>query len=138
MHRRPHIPVHAAPRTDPPSRVGDHDGGAEDDRQRSQQHRPEAHRASLDDGLLHVYSLEIAHWWDLLTLLPSFVGGRHGHRSDVRAFACTEVEIRTRRPKRVNTDGEVSTRTPARFRVLRNAVRVYTPAEGPPGNSERS
>ncbi|MGQ9369091.1 lipid kinase [Azospirillum sp. ST 5-10] len=94
--------------------------------------------ASLDDGLLHVYSLEISHWWELLALLPAFWTGRHGRRSDVRAFACAEVTIRTRRPRRINTDGEVSTRTPATFRVLRNAVRVYTPPEGPPGAHEAS
>ncbi|WP_051341290.1 lipid kinase [Azospirillum halopraeferens] len=92
--------------------------------------------ASLDDGLLHVYSLEIAHWWELLRLLPAFRNGRHGTHRGVRAFACDAVEIRTRRPQRVNTDGEVSTTTPARFRVLRGAVRVYTPAAGPPGGPE--
>ena len=32
--------------------------------------------ADLDDGLLHLYSLEIDHWWKLLALLPAFRLGR--------------------------------------------------------------
>jgi diacylglycerol kinase family enzyme len=42
---------------------------------------------------------------------------------------CSEVEIRTGRPKKINTDGEITTETPATFRVLQKAVSVFTPAE---------
>ena len=84
--------------------------------------------AALDDGLLHAYSLEIQHWWQLLALFPAMRRGQHGAWREVRAFACTELQVRTRRAKRVNADGELITRTPARFRVRPRAVRVYAPA----------
>jgi diacylglycerol kinase (ATP) len=84
--------------------------------------------AQPDDGLLHAYSLEIQHWWQLLALVPALRSGRQGDWREVRAFAATELQVRTRRPKRVNADGEIITRTPARFRVLPRAARVYAPA----------
>ena len=56
--------------------------------------------------------------------------GRHGAWREVRSFATTELLVRTRRPKRVNADGEIVTRTPARFRVRPRAVRVYAPKPG--------
>jgi diacylglycerol kinase (ATP) len=83
--------------------------------------------ADLDDGLLHFYSLEIDHWWKLLALYPAFRRGRHGAWRDVRAFECTEIEIRTKRQRSINTDGELTECTPARFRILPKSVRVYAP-----------
>ena len=83
--------------------------------------------ADLDDGLLHFYSLEIDHWWKLLALFPAFRLGTHGKWRDVRAFECTEVEIRTRKRRSINTDGELTECTPARFRVRPKAIKVYAP-----------
>jgi diacylglycerol kinase (ATP) len=39
-------------------------------------------------------------------------------------------EIHTRRPRRVNADGEILTATPARFSIIPGAIRVFAP---PPG-----
>ena len=86
--------------------------------------------AQPDDSLLDVYSLGIRHWWQLLALFPAMRSGRHGAWREVRSFATTELLVRTRRPKRVNADGEIVTRTPARFRVRPRAVRVYAPEPG--------
>lgn len=83
--------------------------------------------AQPDDGLLHVYSLEIRHWWQLLALFPALRSGRQGAWRDVRSFAATELKVSTRRAKRVNADGEIITRTPAAFRLHPGAVRVYAP-----------
>jgi diacylglycerol kinase family enzyme len=38
------------------------------------------------------------------------------------------LEVRTRRPMPINTDGEITTRTPARFEVIRKAISVCVPA----------
>ncbi|MDJ0388921.1 lipid kinase [Roseomonas sp. E05] len=83
--------------------------------------------ARPDDGKLDVYSLELDHRWRLLALVPYLRRGTHGQWRDVRAFPTTECEVRTRRPMPVNTDGEINTYTPARFRLLPRAVRVYAP-----------
>ncbi len=82
--------------------------------------------ATADDGWLDLYSLEVDHWWRLLRLLPSLRAGTQGQWDDVRAFKTTEVTIRTRQPRPVNTDGELSTWTPAHFRIRPKSVRVFS------------
>ena len=85
--------------------------------------------ARPDDGRLDVYSLEIDHWWRLIALAPSLRRGTHGAWSDVRTLRTTECTLLTRRPMRVNADGEIVTETPAQFRVVPGAVRVFAPPE---------
>lgn len=89
-----------------------------------------AETAEIDDGRLDVYSLETDRLWKLALSYPAFRRGRLKAWSEARTAVCTEVEIRTRRPRSINTDGEITTTTPARFRVLPKAVRVYVPADG--------
>ena len=84
-------------------------------------------RTEIDDGKLDVFSLEVGSVWSLLRLLPSLRRGDHGRWHEVLTAEGAEVEIRTRRRRAVNTDGEITTRTPVLFRVLRHAVRVYVP-----------
>ncbi|MFA6031366.1 MAG: lipid kinase [Myxococcota bacterium] len=83
--------------------------------------------ATADDGQLDFYSLEVDHWWRLLTLLPSLRKGTQGKWDDVRAFATTELVVKTSRPRPVNTDGELTTWTPAYFKILESAIHVYAP-----------
>ncbi|MGH8503190.1 MAG: lipid kinase [Gammaproteobacteria bacterium] len=85
--------------------------------------------ATIDDGRLDLYSLEFDRLWKLALVYPAFRSGRHGMWKEVRTVSCTEVEIRTRRPRAINTDGEITTQTPAHFKVLRKAVAVLAPAE---------
>ncbi|MDP4026714.1 lipid kinase [Methylobacterium sp. NEAU 140] len=83
--------------------------------------------ATVDDGKLDFYSLEIAHWWRLLALLPALRRGTHGRAADVRAFQTREIRLTTRRPRPVNTDGELTTHTPAHFKVLPKILSIYAP-----------
>ncbi|GBU17482.1 MULTISPECIES: lipid kinase [Methylobacterium] len=83
--------------------------------------------ATVDDGKLDFYSLEVAHWWRLIALLPALRRGTHGRSEDVRAFSTTEIVLRTKRPRPVNTDGELTTSTPAHFKVMPKAVRIVAP-----------
>jgi YegS/Rv2252/BmrU family lipid kinase len=83
--------------------------------------------ASADDGNLDFYSLEVEHWWRLLRLLPSLRNGTQGKWDDVRAFRTTAVTVRTSRKRPVNTDGELTTHTPAHFRIREKAIRVFAP-----------
>lgn len=85
--------------------------------------------ATVDDGKLDFYSLEVDHWWRLVALLPALRRGTHGQAADVRAFRTTEIVLRTRKPRPVNTDGELSTWTPAHFKVLPKAVRIFAPSQ---------
>jgi diacylglycerol kinase (ATP) len=86
-----------------------------------------AESAAVDDGKLDFYSLEINHWWRLLALLPALRRGTHGRAADVRAFHAQEIRIATRRPRPVNTDGELTTHTPAHFKVMPKILQVFAP-----------
>ena len=83
--------------------------------------------AAPDDGRLDVYSIDVNHWWELPLLYPAFRAGRHGRRDNVHVWMGEAAEVVTKRPLPVNTDGEITTRTPARFRVRPGAVRVVCP-----------
>lgn len=83
--------------------------------------------ARIDDGTLNLYSLEFDHPWRLLLLYPAFRKGKHGVWKHVRTLKTERVEIRTRRPRSINTDGEITTHTPATFQVLRGVMQVFVP-----------
>lgn len=83
--------------------------------------------ADIDDGRLDLYSLEVESFWRLLLLLPALRAGRHRAWAEIRTLSGSEIEIRTRRPRSVNTDGEITTRTPACFRVIPGAMEVFVP-----------
>jgi diacylglycerol kinase (ATP) len=85
-------------------------------------------RSRIDDGTLDVFSLEVGSVWSLIRLLPALRRGDHGRWHEVHTAEGEEVEIRTRRRRAVNTDGEITTRTPVVFRVLHQAARAFVPA----------
>lgn len=85
------------------------------------------HDASINDQRLDLYSLEVQHWWQIIALLPALRGGRHANSRNVRAFSGQEIEVHTRRPRPINTDGEITTYTPAHFRVIPRALAVLVP-----------
>ena len=90
-------------------------------------------RAEPDDGCFHVWSIEVQHWWRLVALAPSLKRGTQGTAADVRAFTTSGLTIKTRRSRSVNTDGELTTATPAVFRIRPAAVRVFAPQPGRDG-----
>ena len=87
--------------------------------------------AAPDDGRLNVYSLEVGHWIELIKLLPALRRGTHGRWKNVRAFDTTELSLRTRRPRDINADGELVTKTPARFCIHTRVLSVCVPATPP-------
>jgi diacylglycerol kinase (ATP) len=84
--------------------------------------------AAIDDNRLDVYSLEVPGALALLKILPSLRIGRHGRWAEVHTMAGQDVLVETRRPRSVNADGEIVTRTPAHFRLLPRALTVYVSA----------
>lgn len=83
--------------------------------------------ADIEDGVLDLYSLEFVRAWRLLLMLWSFRKGEHVAHEDVRDLRGETFEIRTRRPRPVNADGELVTRTPAVFQILPRAIEVFVP-----------
>ena len=87
--------------------------------------------AMIDDAQLNLYSLEMRRAWKLALMARAFRYGEHGAWREVRAAQGRAFEITTRRPRPVNADGEIITKTPATFRVRPGAVSVFAPAEAP-------
>jgi diacylglycerol kinase (ATP) len=84
--------------------------------------------AAIDDGWLDVYCLRPGSFWGLLALFPALRLGRLRHRESAHVMRGRTIEVRTRRPLPVNTDGDLTTRTPAEFRVVPGALEVVVPA----------
>jgi YegS/Rv2252/BmrU family lipid kinase len=82
--------------------------------------------AAIDDGMLDLVSLAPRGFWGLILTSPLL---RWGHHDDprVRHWRGTEIEIHTHRPMPINTDGELTTETPARIGVDPKAITVFTP-----------
>lgn len=85
-----------------------------------------AEEAEIDDGLFFLYSLKPLRFWELALVAPVL---RNGQRDPQRLLLMKgrDIELRTRKPMDVDTDGELTTRTPARFTLLAGALRVYVP-----------
>ncbi len=83
--------------------------------------------AAIDDQHLDLYSLEFERAWKLAFMARSFRYGEHGAWSEVRAIRAKEFDIRTRRPRPINADGEIVTQTPAHFSIRPSAVTVFAP-----------
>ncbi|MCB1488621.1 MAG: lipid kinase [Bauldia sp.] len=83
--------------------------------------------AAIDDGILDIFAIETASIPELVAMAPAFFEGRHGGRDDVKVFRCTEATIETIEPMPISTDGEITTETPARYSVMRQALEVFAP-----------
>ena len=81
--------------------------------------------ATIHDGMLDLYSLELQTLWKLAFMFPAFQRGEHGSWDDVRVDHSDRFDISTRRPQPVNADGEVVTQTPAKVEILKEALRVF-------------
>lgn len=87
-------------------------------------------RAAIDDQCLDFYSIEPRTFWQWPLLLTAFRRGRNRDLAGMRAFCSSgPLEVRTDPPLAINTDGEITTITPARFSLLPRALSVFAPAD---------
>lgn len=85
--------------------------------------------ASLDDGLLDCITTEVRSWWHALPLLPLFVHGEFDRTEDIRLVRASRITLRTHKPKVIDVDGDIKTKTPAEFSVVEKKLRVLVPPE---------
>lgn len=85
------------------------------------------HNASLHDGKLHLLSTEVKKWWKAATLVRSFFSGHYNKDQDITLLSARELTIVTRRKFHIDVDGDIKTTTPATFRVLPKAVKLFVP-----------
>ena len=86
--------------------------------------------AAIDDEHLDLYSLELNRAWKLALMARSFRAGSHGAWREVRAVRSKEFDVRTRKPRPINADGEIVTHTPAHFAIRPGVVEVFAPRGG--------
>ncbi|HKB05033.1 MAG TPA: lipid kinase [Gemmataceae bacterium] len=87
--------------------------------------------ATIDDGVLHLFSLEIERWWQIVPLLPSLRRGTLTGAPHVRTLRGGAFEVRATKKRKhvVTADGEVAGRVPAHFRIVPRALSVYVPGQ---------
>lgn len=86
--------------------------------------------AAIDDQCLDFYSIAPRQFWQWPLFLTALRRGRNRNLVGVRAFCSPgPLEIRTDPPVPINTDGEITTSTPARFRRLPRALSVFVPGK---------
>jgi len=83
--------------------------------------------ATMDDCRLDLCSLEIQHWWQAAFLVPALTRGEYATGQGIRILQGQEIEIHTDRPQAIDTDGEITTQTPATFRVIPQAISIFVP-----------
>jgi diacylglycerol kinase (ATP) len=91
-------------------------------------------QCQIGDGRLYLYSLEMRSLWKLALMAFDFRSGSHGAWEEVRTDVGERFVVHTRRPREINADGEIVTRTPATFTIRRAALEVFAPrGEGESG-----
>lgn len=86
-----------------------------------------AEDAAIDDGWLNLLSVAPLRTWQLVRVALAFRTGRFSGVPTVRVLRAKRIELRTRRRRRINTDGEVTTSTPAVFELVPAALTVFVP-----------
>jgi YegS/Rv2252/BmrU family lipid kinase len=96
-----------------------------------------AEHAAIDDGRLNLYVILPGTFWQLLACVTHLKFGLP--KPDVlRQQSTSHVSLRTSRPRSVNADGEIVTKTPAEFTLLPGRFTVMVPQSSPadhPGNA---
>lgn len=85
--------------------------------------------ASIRDGCLDLYAIEIENIAEIFSVAAAIVSGRRGTARGLRTLRAAAFEVRTGHPHRISADGEPAGTTPALFEVLPRALRVFAPPE---------
>jgi diacylglycerol kinase (ATP) len=83
--------------------------------------------AAIDDGLLDLYAVDVDTFGKAVAVLGAMFQGRSGPVAGLRSYRAAAFGIRTHRPHRITADGEPAGKTPARFELLPQALRVFVP-----------
>ena len=83
--------------------------------------------AAIDDGMLDLVIVPPQPLLPRIYRFLVFRWGRHDLNDDIDHRRVKEILLETSVTLPINTDGELTTQTPARFRVRRKAVEVFVP-----------
>ena len=83
--------------------------------------------ASIDDGWLDLYSIEIASLLQLFSVTAAMLARKRKRARGLRTYRARSFIVTSRRPHRITADGEPAGTTPAHFEVAPQALRVLVP-----------
>lgn len=83
--------------------------------------------ASISDGQLDLVSAHFTVWWKALLLIPLYFLRQHNPRKGLHLLRAETFTISTDPILVVDTDGEVTTRTPATYELSPKALLVFAP-----------
>jgi len=86
-----------------------------------------AQEATISDGKLHLVSTHFVRTWQMILLLPLYLLKRHNPQRGLHTFSAERLTISTNPPVALDTDGEITTQTPAQYEILTRALRVFAP-----------
>jgi diacylglycerol kinase (ATP) len=85
-----------------------------------------AEDAAIDDGKLDLYLIYPGRFWQLVAAVTHLRFGLA--KPDVlKRLTATTAALRTDRPRSVNADGQLATKTPAKFKLSPKALTVIVP-----------
>lgn len=97
-----------------------------------------AEDASADDGMLDLVSAEIDGLASGVVSFSAMLKGEQDRSRYLRFLRGREITVRTNRPLLIDADGEITTRTPADFRVHEKAIRILVPEEAASGTVKKT
>lgn len=86
-----------------------------------------AEDALIDDGQLDLRSVEVKRWMQIPGIAYALKRGQYDKHHPGLHLRAPEFTIRTKRPMKIDTDGEISTQTPAHLKVHRAAIGILVP-----------
>jgi diacylglycerol kinase (ATP) len=92
-----------------------------------------ADHAAIDDGTFDIYFVRPGTFWQMVSCISHLKFGLSSPSMLQRSCA-QRVILTTKRPRSVNADGEIKTKTPATFTLRRKRLEVIVPKVLPPGH----
>jgi diacylglycerol kinase (ATP) len=82
--------------------------------------------ATLTDEKLHCLSTEVKKWWHGFFLIPAMIVGKYKPTHDISLFEGKSMVVHTKKPRDVDVDGDIKTKTPIELSVKPKVLSVYT------------
>jgi diacylglycerol kinase (ATP) len=84
--------------------------------------------ATIDDGLLDLYSIDVRRPWDALEIIAAVLRKQFPSSRNVTTISATSFTVTGRHRHHVSADGEDAGMTPTEFKVVPHALEVLVPA----------
>jgi len=85
--------------------------------------------ASLSDGQLDLVSAHFTKWWKAFLLIPLYLFKKHSPEKGLRFLRARDFKVTTVPPVALDTDGEITSQTPAEYSISTGSLKIFAPLE---------